>query len=94
MYLCTLFRKLFFMKREEIIKITTEVLVEEFEVEPSVIQDEADFRESLALDSLDYVDLVVVIESHFGVKLVEADFKEIVTFNDFYTTIENKINAK
>ena len=79
------------MKREEIIKITTEVLVEEFEVEPSVIQDEADFRESLALDSLDYVDLVVVIESHFGVKLVEADFKEIVTFNDFYTTIENKI---
>ena len=98
MYLCTSYGKLFFMKREEIIKknykITTEVLVEEFEVEPSVIQDEADFRESLALDSLDYVDLVVVIESHFGVKLVEADFKEIVTFNDFYTTIENKINAK
>lgn len=90
MYLCTSYEKLFFMKREEII----EVLVEEFEVEPSVIQDEADFRESLALDSLDYVDLVVVIESHFGVKLVEADFKEIVTFNDFYTTIENKINAK
>ena len=57
MYLCTSFRKLFFMKREEIIKITTEVLVEEFEVEPSVIQDKADFRESLALDSLDYVDL-------------------------------------
>ena len=47
----------------------------------------------LGLDSLDYVDLVVMIEQEFGVKLVEADFKPIVTFNDFYTTLENKVNA-
>ncbi len=82
------------MSRENIVNITTNILVEEFEVDASVIQPEANFRESLGLDSLDYVDLVVIIESHFGVKLVEADFKPIVTFNDFYTTLENKINAK
>jgi len=46
------------------------------------------------LDSLDYVDLVVVIEEKFGVKLVEADFKSIVTFEDFYATLEQKINGK
>lgn len=82
------------MNREDIVRITTDILVDEFEVEPTVIEPEANFRESLGLDSLDYVDLVVIIESHFGVKLVEADFKPIVTFNDFYTTLENKINAK
>jgi hypothetical protein len=38
--------------------------------------------------------LVVIIEETFGVKLVEADFKPIVTFEDFYTTLENKMNAK
>ena len=38
--------------------------------------------------------MVVVIESNFGVKLGEADFKKMVTFNDFYTTIENKIAEK
>ena len=82
------------MSKEEIIRITTDILVEEFEVDANVIQPEANFRESLGLDSLDYVDLVVIIESNFGVKLVEADFKPIVTFNDFYMTLKNKINAK
>lgn len=82
------------MSKEEIIRITTDILVEEFEVDANVIQPEVNFRESLGLDSLDYVDLVVIIESNFGVKLVEADFKPIVTFNDFYMTLENKINAK
>ena len=82
------------MKRDEIITTNNEILVEEFEVDRAVIIPEADFRESLGLDSLDYVDLVVLIEQEFGVKLVEADFKPIVTFNDFYTTLENKVNAR
>ena len=82
------------MNRDEIIETINHILVEEFEVNESVIEPQADFRESLVLDSLDYVDLVVIIEETFGVKLVEADFKPIVTFEDFYTTLENKMNAK
>ena len=82
------------MKRDEIIATINDILVEEFEVDRSVIAPEANFRESLGLDSLDYVDLVVVIQETFGVKLVEADFKPIVSFNDFYTILEGKINAR
>ena len=82
------------MSKQEIIEINTRIFVEEFEVEATRISPEADFREGLGLDSLDYVDLVVLIEQEFGVKLVEADFKPIVTFNDFYTTLENKVNAR
>ena len=82
------------MKRDEIIATINDILVEEFEVDRSVIAPEANFRESLGLDSLDYVDLVVVIRETFGVKLVEADFKPIVSFNDFYTILEEKINAR
>ena len=81
------------MNRQEIIDLTTRIFVDEFEVDGSVIATEANFRDSLGLDSLDYIDLVVMIEQEFGVKLVEADFKPIVTFNDFYTTLENKVNA-
>ena len=81
------------MNRQEIIDLTTRIFIDEFEVDGSVIAPEANFRDSLGLDSLDYVDLVVMIEQEFGVKLVEADFKPIVTFNDFYTTLENKVNA-
>lgn len=82
------------MNKGEIIEIVNSIFVDEFEVDDAVIIEDANMRESLGLDSLDYVDLVVLIESNFGVKLVEADFAGIVSFNDFYTLIENKIAAK
>lgn len=82
------------MEREKIIAIANDFLVNEFEVDGDEISNDANFKKTLGLDSLDYIDLVVVIESNFGVKLGEADFKNIVTFEDFYSTIENKITDK
>ncbi|TDQ75865.1 acyl carrier protein [Sphingobacterium yanglingense] len=82
------------MSNADIKQTINEILVEEFEVDAEVIQPEAPLRESLDLDSLDYVDLVVLIESNFGVKLGEADFAGMTTFQDFYNVIENKILAK
>lgn len=80
------------MNLEEISKITNEVLVEEFEIEESLIVGNKNFRETLDLDSLDYVDLVVFVEENFGVKLTGEDFQTVVTFDDFYNLISNKIN--
>lgn len=82
------------MDRAHIYQKINEILVEEFEVEEEVIRPEASLKESLDLDSLDYVDLVVIIESNFGVKLVEADFKEVVTFQDFYNVVEQKMTVR
>ncbi len=82
------------MEREKIIAIANDFLINEFEVDGEEISGEANLKKTLGLDSLDYIDLVVVIESNFGVKLGEGDFKQMVTFDDFYTTIENKIAEK
>ena len=79
------------MNREEIVKIVNNFLVYEFEADETMIQEDANLKETLDLDSLDYVDLVVVIESNFGIKLGEADFAGISTFNDFYNLIEAKL---
>ena len=76
----------------EIIKITNQVLVEEFEIEASTIKGEENFRETLDLDSLDYVDLVVFVEENFKVKLTAEDFQTVITFNDFYNLILKKLN--
>lgn len=78
----------------EIIDKVNEILVEEFEVDMDVILPTKNLKETLNLDSLDYVDLVVIIESNFGVKLVEADFAHLSTFEDFYTIIEQKMKDK
>lgn len=82
------------MEREKIVAVANDFLINEFEVDADEISNDAHFKKTLGLDSLDYIDLVVVIESNFGVKLGEADFKDIITFDDFYSTIENKISQK
>ncbi len=82
------------MVQEEIIKTVNGFLVQEFEVEESKISFEANLRETLDLDSLDYVDLVVVIESNFGFKVKGEDFLEIHTFQDFYNYCQTKVQEK
>lgn len=79
---------------EGIVSKINEILVEEFEVDADVIASDKNLKDTLDLDSLDYVDLVVIIESNFSVKLVETDFADVETFQDFYNLIERKILSK
>jgi acyl carrier protein len=82
------------MTQEEIIAKINEFLVEEFEVDAEKIVPTANLRETLELDSLDYVDLVVIIESNFGFKVVAEDFINIHTFQDFYDYVNRKVTEK
>ncbi len=79
------------MNKGVIIEKTNNFLIDEFEVEPQDISPEANLKETLDLDSLDFVDLVVSVESNFGVKLVGEDFLNVVLLEDFYNLIENKL---
>jgi len=80
------------MTKEDIILKINDFLIDEFEVEEEDITPEANLKETLELDSLDYVDLVVSVESNFNVKLDAEDFVEIETLQDFYDLIEKKLN--
>jgi len=79
------------MNIEEIIAVTRDFLSEEFEVDKELIQPDSDLKATLDLDSLDYVDLVVLIEEHFNFKVTGEDFKTIVTFNDFYQFVASRL---
>ena len=81
------------MTREEIEEKTLSFLAEEFEVERDIMKLDAPLKETLVLDSLDFVDLVVFIESHFGFKVKTEDFQGMITFKDFYDYIENQLIA-
>ena len=71
------------MTNEEIKAKIKEVLAEEFEIDPSAITPEGDLKEVLGLDSLDLVDVVVIVDKNFGVR----------TFEDFDNLIISKLNA-
>ncbi len=75
--------------REEIIKQTNEALKKEFEFKDDQLLPTAQLRDDLGLDSLDAVDMVVVLEQKFGVTLRQGyDLRTIVTLNDLYDFIE------
>ncbi|MBQ4821330.1 phosphopantetheine-binding protein [Aquimarina sp. MMG016] len=80
------------METSVIVEKVDDFLIEEFEVEAEEISPEANLKDTLDLDSLDYVDLVVAIEATFGVKLVGDDFVGVESFQDFYDLIERKVN--
>lgn len=80
------------MNKNEIIEKINEFLIDEFEVDENDIAPEANLKDTLELDSLDFVDLVVAIDESFGVKLVGEDFVNVNTLQDFYDLIERKLN--
>lgn len=82
------------MENKEIIEKIHSFLIEEFEVEAEKILPEANLKETLGLDSLDYIDLVVVIESNFAFKVKPEDFTNIATFQDFCDYVIARVNSK
>jgi acyl carrier protein len=82
------------MDRHQIISTINEFLVEDFEIDESTILPKASLKDTLDLDSLDYVDLVVSIESHFGFKVKPEDFQTMITMDDFYNYVEQKVAQK
>lgn len=79
------------MTKEVIIEKVDAFLIEEFEVEEEALVPEANLKDALDLDSLDFVDLVVAVESNFNVKLVGEDFVNVHTLQNFYDLIEGKL---
>ena len=80
------------MDKSTIIGKINNFLEDEFEVDADEIQPQANLKETLELDSLDYVDLVVSVESNFSVKLDAEDFVGVVTLQNFYDLIDEKVN--
>ena len=82
------------MEEAAIIEKINGFLAEEFEVDPKKMQPTASIREVLELDSLDYIDLVVVIEHNFGFKVKAEDFNGIDTFRTFYDYVIKRVGEK
>ncbi len=79
------------MTEAEIIKIINDSMVEEFELDPEAMVPEANLVNDLEMDSLDFVDLVIVLQNAFDVKLRDdPNVREIRTLGDLHTLILNK----
>ena len=79
------------MTKQEIIDKVNALLVEEFEIAEEALTPEALLKQDLEIDSLDFVDIVVLIDREFGFKPKAEELKTVKTLADFYTYIEQSL---
>ncbi|HYD22737.1 MAG TPA: acyl carrier protein [Flavipsychrobacter sp.] len=82
------------MDQQEIIRRINDFMVEDFEVDADSITPDANLKDTLDLDSLDYIDLVVVIEQNFGFKVKPEDFQQMITIQDLYNYVEGRLQSQ
>jgi len=81
------------MEKTTIIGEINGFLIEEFEIEEHIIKPEATWKE-IGIDSLDFVDIVVIIEKNYGFKLKGEDMANIKTLGQFYDHIYQRIQTQ
>lgn len=81
------------MDRTEIESKVKDFLIEDLEVDEEKIFPDARLKEDVGIDSLDFVDIVVIVEKNFGFKIKPEEMAGVKTLSDFYSYIEKKVNA-
>jgi acyl carrier protein len=79
------------MNRQEIESKVKEFLLEDLEIDEESIFPEAKLKEDMGIDSLDYVDIVVIVEKNFGFKIKAEEMANVKTMSQFCDYIESKV---
>ena len=80
------------MNRNEIEEKVRNFLIEDLEIDEEKITPDALLKEDLGIDSLDFVDIVVIVERNFGFKIKPEEMKDVDTYSKFCDYIETKVN--
>jgi acyl carrier protein len=80
------------MNRVEIEEKVKAFLIDELEIDEEKIFPDAKLKDDMGIDSLDFVDIVVIVERNFGFKIKAEEMVGIDTFSKFCDYIETKVN--
>lgn len=80
------------MQTQDIKNIVSEILTTSFEVSSDRLTDETHLFNDLALDSLDAVDMLVLLEGKLGQKIDGQQFVQVRTLKDVYVLLEGLMN--
>lgn len=70
------------MTKNEIFEKIKEILISEFKIDEAAISPDAKMYQDLELDSIDAVDLLVIMKKYVQGKIVPEQFKKAVTIQD------------
>lgn len=69
-----------------------DLLIEEFEIAKDKLVKEASLKKDLAIDSLDIVDIIVLIDKEFGIKVKSEDLGSLKSLGDLYSFIDDRLS--
>ena len=76
------------ISEEQVRRRVMQIMAEEFELEPELLQPDATLYEDLGLDSLDAVDMVVALEKAFGMKMTDEEaVRAVRTLGDLFDLV-------
>lgn len=76
------------MEKSEIIQKVNEFLIDEFEVDESKIKPDSNLKTDLGIDSLDFIDIAIIVEKTFKFKIKAEDLVNVSTLDNFYDYIQ------
>jgi len=83
------------MTEQEVIELIDSSIAEEFELDRSEMGADANLYTDLGLDSLDTVDMVIVLEGAFNFKIREEEaIRAIRTLGDIHRFVLSKIDQQ
>ena len=75
------------MEEDQLYNKIKDILVNQFEVDESLVSKDANLYEELEIDSIDAVDLMVQLKELTGKKIPPEQFKEVRTIGDVLNTL-------
>jgi len=82
------------MDRETLRHTLTSMLEENTGEKYSDLNDQVNLRTDLGLDSVDFVQLVIQLQSEYGIVLETRELENIMLVGDFLNLLEAKLSAK
>jgi len=80
------------MGRDYVVEKVNDFLMDEFELELEQLKPEALMKDDLDIESLDFVDIAVILEKEFGLKVTSEQMVKITTLDDLYNFILEEEN--
>lgn len=80
------------MNKSEIISHINAFLIDEFEIEEELLKPTATWKE-IGIDSLDFIDIVVVVEEVFGLSIKGEEMANVKNLQDFYNFIDERLKS-
>lgn len=81
------------MDRNELRRLLIELLEDDTAREFGHLDDSANLREGLGIDSVDLVTLIIHTQSRLGIELPSADLEKVATMGDLLDVLMARLNA-